>query len=98
VGFRGCTVLRERTNPERIGPATPIKGDNTSVNGVNDRSRNRFRIVDTITRKTPFGEQLLETKAKGERSKRPGAKRSASTLPDRRNNGGKEGEVILTPW
>ena len=81
TGFRECSVLRDRTSVPRFGPATPIEGDNTSANGVNDRSRNRFKITDQERRKTPLCEQVLEAENQGERSRIPRTRRSASSPP-----------------
>jgi len=43
TGCRECDVLKRRSTPPKYGNATPAEADNTSANGINDRSRNRFR-------------------------------------------------------
>jgi len=79
TGYRECTVLRNRrSTPPRYGKSTPMEGDNTSANGVNDRSRNRFQITDKTTRKTPVDEQLRNNLSKGDRTTIPKVKRSSS--------------------
>jgi len=51
-------VLRKRTAPPRFGPASHIEGNDRSANGVSDRSRKRFKIVNNKVRKTPLAEQV----------------------------------------
>ena len=95
TGFRECTVLRNRSTPPKYGKATQMESDNTSANGVNDRSRNRFRITNPTTRKTPVDEQLRNNLEKGNQTTIPRMERSFS-VPLRtgtRNAGGAEGEV-----
>ena len=93
TGFRECTVLRNRSTPPIYGKATPMESDNTSANGVNDRSRNRFQITNPATRKTPVDEQLRNNLEKGNRTAIPKKERSSSVLSRTRNVGGVESDV-----
>jgi len=90
--------LKRRTPTARFGPATPV-ADNTAVNGVSDRSQNRFRITNPKVRKPPVCELVQNNEANGEWFMRPTAiRRSSSLPPTEKMNGGVEGEVTLTSW
>jgi len=95
TGFRECTVLRNRSTPPRYGKATPMESDNRSANGVNDRSRNRFQIMNPVTRKTPVDAQLRNNLEKGDQTTIP-KKEQSSSVPLRTRTGrtgGVESEV-----
>jgi len=101
TGYRECTVLRNRrSTPPRYGKATPVEADNTSAQGVNDRSRNRFRQTDETIRKTPVDEQVRNNEAVGNRTTRPNtviAKRS-SLVPAESSRAAAGVASILSPW
>jgi len=77
--YRECTVLRnQRSTLPKYGKVTTTEGDNTTVNGINDRSRNWFQITDKFTRKTPVDEQLRDNLSRNDRTTIPKVKRSSS--------------------
>jgi len=104
TGYKECPVLTSRrSTPPRYGPATPIEADNTSREGVNDRSWNRFKNTRPTARKTPVDEQVRDNEAKGDRTTRPNTTvkslRSLSAPPRRTNEtGGVEDNVTLSQW
>ena len=100
-GFRECTVLRGRGASQRkYGRATPIDADNTSAEGVSDRSRNRFRQTNPRVRNTPVDEQVRNKEMIGDRTSKPTrvAKARSSSVPSGRRNVREEGEVTLSQW
>jgi len=72
-----------------------MESDNTSANGMNDRSRNRFRITNPVTRQTPVDEQLRNNLEKGDQTTIPRNKQSSSVLlrTNRMKTGGFESDV-----
>jgi len=106
TGYKECQVLtNRRSTPPRYGPATPVEADNTSREGVNDRSRNRFRNTNPKLRKTPLDEQVRNNEANGDRTTRPTTlvkeilKRSRSAPPKKsENTGAVEDNVGLSQW
>jgi len=100
-GFRECTVLRGRGASQRkYGMATPIDADNTSAEGVSDRSRNRFRQTNQRVRHTPVDEQVRNNEARGNRTSRLTrvAKGRSSSVPSGSRIVREEGEVTLSQW
>jgi len=106
TGYRECPVLMSRrSTPPRYGSATPVEADNTSREGVNDRSRNQFRTTNPTIRKTPVDEQVRNNEAVGDRTTRPNTvatkilKRSRSAPPKESGDAGAvEGNVALSQW
>jgi len=101
TGYRECTVLRNRrsTSP-KYGKATPVEADNMLAQGVNDRSRNRFRQTEATVRKAPVDEQVRNNEVVGDRTTRPTmviAKRSSS-VPAESSRAAAGVECILSPW
>jgi len=72
-----------------------MESDNTSANGVNDRSRTKFRITNLTTRKTPVDEQLRENLEKQDQTMIPRKVRSSSVplMTETKKAGGVESEV-----
>ena len=101
TGYRECTVLRNRrSTPPKYGRAAPIEADNTSAQGVNDRSRNRFRHTNLAIRITPVDEQVRNNEAVGDRTTKPTrviAKRSSS-VPAESSRAVAGVASILSPW
>jgi len=83
-------VLRNRSTPPKYGKATPMESDNTSANGVKDRSRKRFQITNPITRKPPVDEQLRNKLERGDQTTIPKKERSSS-IPLRTRTGKADG-------
>jgi len=104
TGYKECQVLtNRRSTPPRYGPATPVEANNTSREGVNDRSRNRFRNTNPALRKRPVDEQVRNNETIGDRIMRPSTvakeifKRSRSTpLKESASTGAVEDNVALS--